>query len=318
MFYFVDFNEKLQKGINYLFENIIRKNDKLTILVNNMQINEHTVTNVASEKKQLTNFLKKVGKTSGPKVKKLFYDMEILLQQTIMDTIAIPVSREQHPAYLPERLKKNSERLEQYIGYMNYYKKHFVYPNVKRVLGIAQNPKHKNMERWVIHFFQMETFPLVRFNRKDKSSLRRIIRDSMSFQVGPCADSARQFKRSMDRVIHAIDLAASYPNEKLNRFFCKQNATYHTIVIPPKNKKVLNDGYFKKTFKELKSKFDNLTRLNGGEMLAAQNLETALAKIAAKGDIIYALTYTPTRVSKKKRKIKVKLDKKDYKVFFNR
>jgi len=53
-------------------------------------------------------------------------------------------------------------------------------------------------------------------------------------------------------------------------------------------------------------------------MLAAQNLETALAKIAAKGDIIYALTYTPTRVSKKKRKIKVKLDKKDYKVFFNR
>ena len=151
VFNLTDYFLKMDKGIDYLFEKVFRKHDRIMVLANYTFIPEKTITDLQTDKNQLKSIIKKECKTARVQVLKVFRDMDNqlhLLKNELSYGFIFRTPTEAIVSFL-----------DKYLMYFRIYKESYLIPDIDKYYHFARYLENVKMEKWVINFYQLERFP---------------------------------------------------------------------------------------------------------------------------------------------------------------
>ncbi len=319
VFNLTDFHLDMEKGIDYLFEKVLRENDQLMILTNNALIPEHRLTDRNQEKERLKSLAKDECVKARQKLLKVVRELETMLKEVWEQVLALETSRMQD-AILMRQLEGIKATFERFLEHLIYYKQNYLYPDINKFYGFARYLEKRDIEKWVINFYQLELYPRIKFDSRIKMTVNKLINDAMSDtsqRAAYLASIARGLQKVMTRMDQEMGVGSQFPVEEVSRLFYQVNTTFHTVFMRSLYRNISEDIEYKRIASDIEHSLQEITRLTGGEMITSNDLEQSLQRISEKEDIFYILTYAPKDPDTKKRTIKVELNKKDYKVIYD-
>jgi hypothetical protein len=312
IFRLTDFHLDMEKGIDFLFEKIMREQDHIMILVNNTFIPEKTVWNMEEEKENLKKLVRKESILAKQQLNKVLLDVEEILSLSGKRMSSLNMGGKVDP------LNQYKNYFQDLLNYFLFYKKNYLLPDLDAFYNFAKYLEKIKLEKWVIDFYQLERFP--KFKIKNRQYINQLIDQAMSDsgnETGQRIAMAMLVQRLMNRVEKEMNMADDFPVREISSLFFKVNATFHSIFMRANDIAVSEDFEYKRIASDLENSLREITKKTGGELIASNNLETSLQKIASKEDIFYILTYTPQEKQKKKRKIQVRLKDKSYELIYD-
>lgn len=302
VFNLTDYFLKMDKGIDYLFEKVFRKQDRIMVLANYTFIPEKTITDLQTDKNQLKSIIKKECKTARVQVLKVFRDMDNQLQLLKNELNYGFISR--------TAVQVIVSFLDKYLMYFRIYKKSYLIPDLDKYYHFARYLEKVKIEKWVINFYQLERFPKLR----SEGPLWKKIEQ----QLGWNADGKRRLKDLLRRIDIELKVSTDFPVDQITKLFLKVNTTFHSIFMKPVNIDSSEDYEYNEINTDIENSLREITKITGGALILSNNLEKSLEKITEKEDIFYLLTYEPSDKQKKNRKIKVKMKGKPYKIIYDK
>ncbi len=302
VFNLTDYFLKMDKGIDYLFEKVFRKHDRIMVLANYTFIPEKTITDLQTHKNQLKSIIKKECKTARVQVLKVFRDME--------NQLHLLKNELSYGFIFRSPLQAIVAFLDKYLMYFRIYKESYLIPDLDKYYHFARYLEKVKMEKWVINFYQLERFPKLR----SEGSLWKKIEQ----QIGWNAEGKRRLQDLLRRIDIELKVSTDFPVDQITKLFLKVNTTFHSIFMKPVNIDSSEDYEYREINTDIENTLREITKITGGELILSNNLEKSLEKITEKEDIFYLLTYEPSDKQKRNRKIKVKVKGKPYKVIYDK
>lgn len=302
VFNLTDYFLKMDKGIDFLFEKVFRKHDRVMVLANYTFIPEKTISDLQTDKNLLKSIIKKECKTARVQVLKLFRDMKNQLQ--------LLKNELNYGFVFRTPLEAMAGFLDKYLMYFRIYKKSYLVPDLDKYYNFARYLENVKMEKWVINFYQLERFPQL---RQEGPFWKRIEQ-----QLGWNAEGKRRVKDLLRRIDMELKVSTDFPVDQITKIFLKVNTTFHSIFMKPVNIDSSEDYEYREINTDIENSLRGITNITGGELILSNNLEKSLETITEKEDIFYLLTYVPSDKQKKNRKIKIKLKGKPYKVIYDK
>lgn len=302
VFNLTDYLLRMDRGINYLFERILRKNDQLMVLVNNTFIPERIIKNLQYEKDILKSIVKKESKVARVRLLKIFRDIEMQLQLAKNELEFGGTGR--------SKVQVIASYLDKYLSYFIYYKKSYLIPDVDKYYAFAKYLEMVKMEKWVINFYQLERFPKLKPDGRFRKRIER--------ELGWSNTGRGRVSKLLHRIDRELGIADDFPVEQISKLFLRVNTTFHSIFMKPINPDFSEDIEYYEINTDIENSLRQITKMTGGALILSNNLEKSLDIISEKEDIFYILTYEPLDKQKKNRKIKVKVKSKSYKVIYDK
>jgi len=309
VFRLIKYNKELEKGLSYIFEEILRKDDQLLVFANNRSLFLNKITNK---------------KNSCTLVQDLLKD-ECHKARLRLDTYLRKIETELNMARLNSLLQKESEYtvtddvikfLKKYLVIWNEYKRNYLMPNMDRFYYFAHHLEKIQKEKWVINFYQIELFPKLKIS----GTIMREIRNLTGFLQGSHRSEDRVFAKTISTLLmdinETLNTSLDFPAKEISKLFYKVNATFHSILININRELLSQDFEFKRISTNIENSLREITKKTGGSLIASGNLKYALNKIQEKEDILYMLTYSPKN-PKKIGKIRIVLNKKNHRIIYD-
>ena len=295
-----DYNEAIEEGIDYFFQNIFHKEDQLFILTENRIINiemgKDLSTAVFNLKKTLKGYKLISSQSTLQALKNLNYEAEKLLN--ILQGGGGGIST---PSQALLRYFDNYKRI------WLEYKKNYITPDVDRYRSLINRIKMFEGEKWAICFQQREIFPRL----KSAGRLDNEIRNWLSSQVDSQDQVWSQLIQTRQiELQRSFDISESFPSDKLRDLFIEVNATFHLILLKSLRYVFSQDFELMEVSQDYEDCFKKISSSTGGSYHFLNKVPEALQKAADSEDYYYLLVYSPKEDrSKKKREIEVKVDK---------
>jgi len=307
-FRIIKYNQQLQKGIDYIFDNILRRNDQLLIFANNRSLFLKKLSNLQKCRKIVKKLIEDECRKARHRLirylKKIETEMDLSRINQMLSTGSYQTADE-----IINFLRK-------YLHIWEEYKRNYLVPNMDSFYYFARHLEKIQKEKWVINFYQIELFPKLKIS----GSLMKEIRDLIGSLQGSLRSEDNVYAKTMASLLINIDKALNtsldFPAEDVSKLFYKVNTTFHSILIPINRDILSQDLEYKRISTEIENSLREITKKTGGSLITSGNLESALNKIQEKKDIVYMLTYVPKR-PEKIGKIKVVTNKKNYKVLYD-
>jgi len=262
MFTLTDLSREMEEGIDYLFDQVLHKNDQVMIMANNIVIREHTLLDPVQERKQLKNVLNKVGAATEQRQEETISNLHALLKQAVRDATSIEVTAEEHSADLPNNLTRCLGQFQGLLTRLSDYKQAFVFPNTLGLPEVLSNLAEGDRKKWLVHFYQLELFPELTINTRDHRNIERIIMDSKSFLLGDCAVAARALENVLIQYDQEIDLGSSFPAVELGRLFEQAGVIYHPMFLRTSRKGVLKKSGYEAVASGIEKSLRQIAELN--------------------------------------------------------
>lgn len=298
-----EYSQQLRDGVDYLFKNMLRQNDQLMILSSQKTLFFADLFDKDNARSKIDRLLKEQSKAS-----------RIRTEDTLnkLKNITIPGIEADERAF---------NYMKVYFDIWQDYKKKYLQPNIDRYYNFAQKLKKIQREKWVINFFQAETFP--HLGRDQKEKIDKII-NTMNLISGKHASYSNLLHRLITRLEKELNAAKDFPAEGVGQLFYGVGATFHSIIIPTIRPVTFqfSDGFEQRSFEEkhVSTDFENtlrqITKKTGGTLIFSKNLQAALSTIEEKEDICYYLTYVP-KDPKEVGKITVKVNRKGHDIVYD-
>jgi len=312
VFNLTDFHLDMEKGIDFLFEKILLKNDRIMVLANNTLIPEKTITNLEMDKENLKTIVKRESKIAKHRLLKILKDIQGILARSGIRMSNLGVKG----AMIALNMYKNC--FQDLLNYFVHYKKNYLLPDINKFYNFAEYLEKVELEKWVINFYQLERFPKLKI--KNRIAINRVLSMALSDssqEAGQNIALAMVLQRLMSSLDKEMNMADDFPVEEISNLFLRVNATFHTIFMRSRNVEVSENFEYKRISADLENSLREITKKTGGELIGSNDLEKSLEKIIEKEDIFYILTYEPLDRQKNKRKIVVKLKDKSFKLIYN-
>lgn len=288
-----NYNYYLKKGIDYVFENILREQDRIMVLANNSFFEEKRIGDLEIMKTRIELLLKREAKIARGLLEK--YLNHIKLKVKMIDfKVATGNFRDVLIIFLND-----------YIAFLNEYKKKFLLPDIDSFYYFSKYLEKISMEKWVINFFQIEQYPALK-------SLNEIM---LGFAF-TATDQAKTINKLSMQIERELNMSDNFPSDQVAKLFYKVNTSFHTILIRNMNEFIDKDLELKDISTDIENCLRSITDATGGKLIASNDLSKTLEKISEIEDVHYLLSYVPGKI-KKKRKIKVVVSNKKYKVEFD-
>jgi hypothetical protein len=288
VFNLIDYNSKLDKGLDYVFDKILKNTDQLLLMVNKKISFYDDLSDKEEIRNQIKNLLREKGRISSRRLSNLIKHIErkvldLKTQDDSKKDIITPFLRE-------------------YYFTWQTFKKQYLMPTVEEFYYFANHLESIKKEKWVINFYQVARYPQIR----DTSPLAEVLKPRM--------DTREFHKMNFD-----LKAEMEFPASEVSKLFYKVNATFHSILIPTERNTISEDLELIDISTALENCYREITKKTGGSLIASANLESALDTISEKEDVYYMLTYEPEN-SKKTGKIRVELTGKNsgYKVVYDK
>lgn len=308
VFKVTEFNDQLKKGLDYLFNNLFRKNDQLLIFVNEKTFFINNLNNLSS--------IREV-------VSKMLHDESIKAKHRlfmILDRINTELSYSKFNQIMAGSMAQPAlemiKFLEKYIFIWDNYRKKYLTPSVDDYYNFARYLQKIDKEKWVINFYQIEMFPKLKNSGEMMQSIRALISQLQTSNRGEDVFHSRTLSNLLMKINIALSATTDFPAEEISKLFYKVNTVFHSIFIRTTKSLLSQDLEYKRVSTNLENSFREITEKTGGALISSGNISKSVQKITEKEDILYMLTYTPQE-GRKVGKIKIVTKNPDYSVAYD-
>lgn len=313
IFNFTDIHLDVEKGIDYLFDKVLRKNDHLMVLANRTFIPEKIITDPGVEKRNLKALLKEDSKKARILLTRHSDQLRAIYNYSKNDLSM--------KGCFTCKLCPDCFRifLEKYLYVFKQYKRLFLYPDIDKYYAFAKYLEKVKLEKWVINFYQYERFLKLKLDSRFRRRINENI-GSLTGNVMKATESASVAKRLQKALLDLemeMDVADDFPVDQVSKLFINVNATFHTIFMRSLTPSISEDLEYRTISTDIENSLREITKKTGGELIGSNDLEKSLEKISHKEDIVYILTYEPEE-NQRQRKIKIKMKNKAYDLIYDK
>ena len=305
VFSLVQYNRDLEDGLIHIFDKVLKKSDKLLILINNKMFS----FNDLKKKDEAFKFIKKHLKNEGLIARARLTSTLSKVQRNLAYELSI--------ASLKPKFYTISDYLEHYLRTFKNYKRDFLTADINKYYNFSKYLEKIKMKKWVISFYQVELFP--QLSGKMNSILESIRGYIERWRMSTDPETlyfARQMERLIARVIREQSADISFDTEEITKLFYKVNTTFHSVLIPSRIHMESQNFEYKRLSTSLENNLREITKKTGGKLITTTNLGDAIETISESQDIVYMITYAPETESFRG-KLNVKVGNKEYKVLYD-
>lgn len=308
VFNITEFNENVRDGLAHLFNNILRKEDRLMLIIN--------------KKTQLINRIEDLQETHERISKQLQAESVIEQQQMFayLKKIEKEIDRFKQVTTQPGSTVASGYKtylkttLQNYLSIFLEYRDKFLTPDIDRYYYLARHLEKIKLEKWVLNFYQLALFP--RLSNVSKRFIWEAIYELQSNERPEDAPYSTILTRLANDIEIAQDGAKDFPADDVSKLFYKVDATFHSIFMHTFKVVSSEELDYKRVSTDIENSLRELTKKTGGTLIDSNDLESALNTISEKEDVYYMLTYAPKN-PKKVKKIKVKVSDQWYDVIYD-
>jgi len=302
-----EFNNQLKKGLNYVFDKVLKKTDQLLIFINDKTLSVNNLENPLSTKEVVSKILHKESVKAKYRLTKIFNTINNELSVTEFNILT--ASSMARPGV------ETVKFLEKYIQIWDSYKKLYLTPSVDDYYNFARYLQKINKEKWVINFYQIEMFPKLKRYGEMMSRIRNQIGKLQGSSRGEDVYYSRKISNLLMKLNISLNATTDFPSDEISKLFYKVNTVFHSIFINTTKVILSKDVEFRKISSNLENSLREITKKTGGTLISSGNIAKSVEKLINKEDILYMLTYSPD--GKKIGKIKIETRNPKYKVVYD-
>jgi len=303
-----DCNEELEKGIQYLFQNIFRPEDQVFVMANNRTL---MIERLEAEPGAQDKILELVRSESHLAHNQMLGFLRQTEQNVDMTKLKLRLKRQDQPG--PDYI---DGFLQTYLKSWQDFKLRFLSLELDKFYYFSRHLEHVKKEKWVLNFYQLEQFPDIAIDSEIERFLREYIRSLQESNNPTLIAQGRSIEKLLRTVEMEMKVSKDFPSEEVSKLFYKVNATFHSFFM----RAFFDGGSQEVKFRDVASDIENslkaLTEATGGTLTTSNEIDAALAVVSEKTDDYYVLTYEPAN-AKKVGKIKVTVKEKKYKVLYD-
>lgn len=302
-----DYNIELRKGIEYLFENIIKPQDELLIFVNDKTISLSKSYWKIDRKEILMQMLREECIHGHQRLISYFLSIQKDLDRTQMKLIEND-SYSQNAFFIIEFLRR-------YLTTWQDYKKKHLIPDLDKYYNFAKHLDKIKKEKWIINFYQIEMFPKMKITGRLRQRIETMISQLMVARSEDAVHS-QIISRFMEDIDTEFNVADDFPIDEITKLMYKVDTTFHSIFMGVQKETMSQDFQFSKVSTDIENCLRELTKKTGGALITSSDLGSALHSIESKEDLYYVLTYVPKN-PKKIDKIRITVSNNKYDVVYD-
>jgi len=307
IFRLIEYNEQMKNGVSYIFEHILRDNDRLLVMVNDRTLTLNRDVWQVKRQELLDQVLSEEATKARQNLEKYFLTVQNDLDQTKLRMLL-----ENDTSFYPPKI---ISFLEKYLSTWDEFKKKYLIPNLDNFYNFARHLEKIKGEKWVLSFFQIEMFP----NMKIGGSMRKQIEEVIALlESARSEDSvhARIISQLLERINREMNMADDFPIEEVSKMLVKVDTTYHSFIMSVQRETISEDLEYKRVASDIQNSLREIAKQSGGEVIFSGNIGSALHSIVEREDISYVLTYEPNNPAKKE-KVRVVLANPKYRLFYD-
>ncbi len=307
VFRLIEYNEQVKRGVDFIFENILRDDDRLLVMVNDRTLELNRDIWQVKRKELLEQLLGEEATKARQTLEKYF----LMVLNDLDQTKLLMLMERDTGFYAPHII----DFLEKYLSTWGEFKKKYLIPDLDSFYNFARYLEKIQGEKWVFNFYQIEMFP----NMKIKGDIRMRINELVEqLSVARPEDNAhaRIISQLLERINRELNMAADFPADEVGKMLVKVDTTYHSFIMSVQRDSLSEDLEYKKVASDIENSLRMIARQSGGEVVFSGNIGSALHSIVEKEDISYVLTYEPKNPAKKG-KIRIVLTDPRYQLFFD-
>ncbi|MCP4147372.1 MAG: hypothetical protein GY757_06440 [bacterium] len=308
VFSITEYNVHFKNVVDYLFDKVLKENDRLLIFANNKTFNFPNIMDKENIKKGLIAGLK--SESRAARVILLNYIQRIETYLKVHD-FRVQIGKFDMPS---DKLQKF---LQKYLLTWNEYKKAYLTPKQDRFYFFSKFLENLKGEKWVLNFYQFDLFPRIRLDSETMNKVRdistRLIQSSRPAEVA----RGRMISTLLNQVTVDLNLSKGFPVKAISKLFYKVNATFHSFFVRSTNKAYVDDLEYQEISSDLERTLKGITQVTGGKSITSNDMVQSLETVREMEDVYYLITYAPDMPRKTPGKLKVKVKKKKYKVYYD-
>ena len=304
-----EYNDDLEKGLQYLFEKVLRPEDQLLVMANNRTLAFDRLGDDAEAQGKIRETLRAESLSARNQLLSTVHGIEQSLNMTQFKLRMRTMRLDAGPDYL-------QQFLQSYLMAWKDFKRRYLTLELDKFYYFSKFLEKIRKEKWVLNFYQMEMFPQIAFGSEIENQLRNYIRNLQESDNPTLIAQGRSLERLLQDIKMEMNVATDFPAEEASKLFYKVNATFHSFFMRVFADTDSSQLEFRQVATEIESGLRELTRATGGTLAASNNVASALSTVSDKADDYYMLTYEPAN-PKKIGKIKVMVKNKKYKVLFD-
>jgi hypothetical protein len=308
-FKIIDYSENLEKGINYLFNNVLRKEDKLMFMSEHYYFMEDNLNNKERVKEKIIRILKKESITARMRLNRILSRLKSLTQ----GIKGFIVFHTKHLFGLPLEstdFAKLEKIVERFVSFLREYKARYLTPEIDKFYYFSEYLNGVKLKKWVINFYQFEKIPI-------PVEIKKFIGLSSGGSGEDIYSWATVESKTTligTELEEELNQPGSFPSDEVARLFYKGDTTFYTILLNKSRETGSRDFYYKEIYTDLEKTLKEISHSTGGDVILSNNIIDSINKFKKKKDIIYMLNYTP---KVKSPKIKIRMNNSQYKVQYD-
>ncbi len=305
-----DYNKKLHEGVEYLFRNVFRESDQCLVFINDRSIFFKSLNHKEHIQTVLTRVIREESNKARQNIQSYITKVEAEVSEfnNLMAIVATGSFGENGTTVL--------RFLNKYRRVWREYNKIFLKPNLDSYYYFSQHLEKIRKEKWVINFYQIEKFPLMKMTGRLMDLIKTIIANNENHADAEMSTMGRALSRKLREIDIDLHATRDFPAEEISKLFIKVDTTFHSILIPNSRQFMSEDLELGEVSSEIESSLREITKKTGGSFKRTGNLKSALGDIRKREEITYMLTYSPDNPDKIG-KIRVNVDNKKYRVLYD-
>jgi hypothetical protein len=307
VFRLIEYNQQMKQGVNYIFENILRDNDQLLVMVNDRTLMLNRDVWQVKRQDLLNQVLNEEATKARQKLEIFFSSV-----QKDLDLTKLRMLMERDANFYPPNIIRF---LEKYLAAWKEFKNKYLIPDLDKFYNFARHLEKIKSEKWVLSFFQIEMFPSIKIGGAFRQQIEQLIE---SLLVARPEDNvhARIIAQLLERIDRELNVAADFPVEEVGKMMVKVDTTYNSFIMSVQREALSEDLEYKKVASDIQNSLREIAKRSGGEVIFSGNIGSALHSIVEREDISYVLTYEPKNPAKKE-KVRIKMANPDYRLFYD-
>jgi hypothetical protein len=337
-FHLSDYNPRVRKDIDFVFDNILDKKDRLVIAAGDRVLFFQALPDKIRAIAIIEGVLREQANMTRRQM-----DAEIKGMETFIDEVRIQGKQDVdpttvlgrltgvHPHYYMKYLKNSIER---YLDMLLGYKKKFLLPNISRYYTLSKEFSAVDNEKWLFSFFQMPAFP--EFSRRNRQMISDWITELSRREWLDELDYTKKLGRLQGDIDDVFDVSGESADNLFReavQLLYQAGFTFQSIFLSshpetgsstPGNKAQVKASIER----GMKNRLKEMARLTGGTFSDVESSQAAPEDnpILKKEDVFYTLNYPPAGGPSKgsgnepyrgKGSIKVELDNNRYQAVYS-
>jgi hypothetical protein len=274
VFRIFQYGQELQKGIDYLFANILRDQDQLLVLINDRTLALNQDIWQIRRQEILDQVLQEEAAKASQELETYFQRIQQEVESSFVNFASF------------------NDFLQHYLEIPREFKSRYLVPDLDKFNNFIRHLEKIKAEKWVLNFYQIKMFPKM----KNSDPIRRQI-DNMVALVDQYQGSfmATQFANQIGRLLDTVDselrMDNEFPAKEIGKMLLQVDTTYHCFISSVGRNGLSENFENKNAASDLENSLREITGRSGGKVTFSEDIGSALHAIEDKEDVYYVLTY---------------------------